>query len=152
MLTTWIVAGVVLLALELIVPGLVLVFLGAGALVIALLIWLSLIQTWIAAITAWFVVSLLFLVGLRSFFQRLLPGDTEQQSTDEDLDSFGTVVEVLEPIAPNKEGRIRHRGTTWRALCYDTDLEVGRTARIVYREEQVWIVEPVDPPVAEKLE
>lgn len=47
MLTTWIVAGVVLLVLELVVPGAVLVFLGAGALLVALLIWLGLIQTWV---------------------------------------------------------------------------------------------------------
>ena len=147
MLTTWIIAGVALLVFELVVPGLVLVFLGAGALAVALLIWLGLIQTWVAAMTTWFIASLLFLVGLRSFFQRLLPGDTEQQSTDEDLDSFDALVEVIEPIAPNKEGRIRHRGTTWRALCYDGDLEVGMTARIVYREDQVWIVEPVEPPI-----
>ena len=119
---------------------------------VAFLVWLGLIQTWVAATTAWFIVSLLLLVGLRAFFQRLLPGDAEKQSTDDDLDSFGAVVEVVEPIAPNREGRIRHRGTTWRAQCNDGNLEVGGAARIIYREDQVWIVEPVDPLLAGETE
>ena len=145
MLTTWIVAGVVLLVLELVVPGAVLVFLGAGALLVALLIWLGLIQTWVTSITAWFIVSLLLLLILRSLFQRFVSGDTERQSTDEDLDAYGEVVEVAETIAPGEEGRIRFRGTTWQAVCYDHTLEVGTKAQIICRENLIWTVEPANP-------
>ena len=137
MFTTWIVAGAVLILLECIVPGMVLVFLGAGALVVALLIWLGLIQSWVVSITIWFIVSLLLLLVLRSFFQRFMSGEAEKQSTDEDLDAFGETVEVVETIAPDRKGRIRYRGTTWQAACYDGTLEVGSMAKIVYREDLV---------------
>lgn len=145
MLTTWIVAGAVLIVLELIVPGMVLVFLGAGALLVALLVWLGLVQTWVASITTWFIASLVLLLVLRGFFQRFISGDAETQSTDEDFDTYGKVVDVVEAIGPDKEGRIRYRGTTWQAACYDNTLEAGTKAQIVCRENLIWIVEPVNP-------
>ncbi len=145
MLTTWIVAGAVLIVLELIVPGMVLVFLGAGALLVALLVWLGLVQTWVASITTWFIASLVLLLVLRGFFQRFISGDAETQSTDEDFDTYGKVVDVVEAIGPDKEGRIRYRGTTWQAACYDNTLEAGTKAQIVCRENLIWIVEPANP-------
>jgi membrane protein implicated in regulation of membrane protease activity len=152
MLTIWIVLGAALIVLELIVPGAVLVFLGTGAMLVAFLIWLGLIQTWVASVTTWFIVSLVLLLVLRSFFQRFISGDTERQSTDEDLDAYGEVVDVVEAIGPDKEGRIRYRGTTWQATCYDHTLEAGSKAQIVYRESLVWIVEPENPLDADTLE
>ncbi len=152
MLTTWIVVGAGLIVLELIVPGAVLVFLGAGALLVALFIWLGLIQTWVTSITAWFISSLVLLLVLRSFFQRFVSGDVEKQSTDEDIDAYGDVVEVVETIGPDREGRIRYRGTTWQATSYDYTLEAGTKAQIVYRESLVWIVEPANPLDAGSLQ
>ena len=145
MLTTWIVAGVVLIVLELIVPGMVLVFLGAGALLVALLVWLGLVQTWVASITTWFIASLVLLLVLRGFLQRFISGDAETQSTDEEFDIYGKVVDVVEAIGPDKEGRIRYRGTTWQAACYDNTLEAGTKAQIVCRENLIWIVQPANP-------
>ena len=145
MLTTWIVAGAVLIVLELIVPGAILVFLGAGALLVALLVWLGLIQTWVASITTWFIASLILLLALRSLLQRFISGDAERQSTDEDLDAYGEVVDVVEAIAPGEEGRIRFRGTTWQAVCYDQTLEAGTKAQIICREDLIWTVEPANP-------
>ncbi len=135
----------VLIVLELIVPGMVLVFLGAGALLVALLVWLGLVQTWVASITTWFIASLVLLLVLRSFFQRFMSGDAETQSTDEDFDTYGKVVDVVEAIGPDKEGRIRYRGTTWQAACYDNTLEAGTKAQIVCRENLIWVVEPANP-------
>ena len=152
MLTTWIVVGAGLIVLELIVPGAVLVFLGAGALLVALFIWLGLIQTWVTSITAWFISSLVLLLVLRNFFQRFVSGDVEKQSTDEDIDAYGDVVEVVETIGPDREGRIRYRGTTWQATSYDYTLEAGTKAQIVYRESLVWIVEPANPLDAGSLQ
>ena len=143
MLTIWIIAGIVLIILELVVPGMVLVFLGAGALAVALLIWLGAIETWVSALTVWFISSLALLAGLRSFFYRLMPGEAEEgASTDEDVDAFGAVVEVVETIAPDAPGRIRYRGTTWQAANHAETLEAGSKAKIVYRDNLTWIVEP----------
>lgn len=99
----WIVAGIVLIILELIVPGTVLVFLGAGALLVALLIWLGLVQAWVTSLTTWFIASLVLLLVLRSFFQRYLTGDEEKQSVEEDAEAYG---EVVEDIGPDNEGLV----------------------------------------------
>ena len=142
MLTTWVVAGGVLLVLEAVVPGMVLGFLGAGALLVALFIWLGWIGTWVASLTCWFVLSLVLLVGLRGFFQRFVGGDVDRQSTDEELHAYGAVVEVVETIAPERQGRIRYRGATWQAVCYDHTIAVGDKAMLAYRDNLVWVVEP----------
>ncbi|MDP6698593.1 MAG: NfeD family protein, partial [Candidatus Latescibacteria bacterium] len=113
MLTAWIVGGGLLLALEVVVPGMVLGFLGASALFIALFIWLGWIDSWISALTSFFILSLVMLVGLRGLFQRFIGGDVERQSTDEDLEAFGAIVEVVETIAPQQPGRVRYRDATW---------------------------------------
>ena len=88
MLTVALVAGLAFLVLELVVPGLVLVFLGAGALLVALLIWLGLLTSWVTALIAWFISSLALLLGLRGLVVRLFPGEEETQSTDEELDAL----------------------------------------------------------------
>ena len=147
MLTYWIVGGIVLALLEIIVPGLVLVFLGVGALAVAGLIWLGFVGGWIPALTTWFVVSLALLLGVRGLFQRMMRGDEAWRSTDEDNDAYGQVVEVAETINRGEQGRIRFRGTTWPATCYEHTLEAGSRATLVYRENVVWIVEaPADSP------
>ena len=88
--------------------------------------------------------SAAFLNHFAASFQRLMPGDEEVQSTDEDFDAFGTVVEVAETIAKGEQGRIRYRGTTWVATCYERTLEPGSQARLVTRDGIGWVVEPVE--------
>lgn len=141
MLTTWIVAGGILIFLELVVPGMVLGFVGTSALLVALFIWLGWIDTWVGSLTCWFVLSLALLVGLRGLFQRLVGGNIDRQSTDEDLDAYGTIVDVVETITAEKPGRIRYRDATWSAICYDHTIEAGSKAMLAYRDNLVWIVE-----------
>lgn len=143
MLATWIIAGGILVFLEFVVPGMVLGFIGTSALLIALFIWLDWIDTWSGALTCWFVLSIVLLVGLRGFFQRLVGGDSDRQSPDEDLDAYGTIVEVVETITAEKPGRIRYRDATWSAICYDHTIEAGSKAMLAYRDNLVWVVESV---------
>ncbi len=144
MLTYWIVGGIALLVAEIVVPGMVLGFLGAAALLVAALLGLGAIDGLVAALTTWFIGSIVMLVALRGLFQRLMPGDTDVTSTDEDLDAFGTVVEVAETIPRGERGRIRFRGTTWAATCYERTLEPGSRARLVTRDGITWVVEPFE--------
>jgi membrane protein implicated in regulation of membrane protease activity len=143
-LTYWVVGGIALMLLEVIVPGMVLVFLGAAALIVAVSIWFGILAGWIPALTAWFVLSLGLLIVLRSLFQRLMPGDEGWSSTDEDADAYGQVVDVAETIPKGAKGRIYFRGTTWPATCYDHTVQAGSQAKLVYRDNVVWIVEALD--------
>ena len=74
------------------------------------------------------------------------PATLDKSSTDEDLDAYNHIVEVAETIPPQSEGRIHFRGTTWRARNYDRDqpLAQGSQARLIFRENLVWIVEAID--------
>jgi membrane protein implicated in regulation of membrane protease activity len=141
MLTAWIVAGIVMIVLELFLPGMVLGFLGSSALLIALCIGLGWVDTWVSALTAWFILSLVLMVTLRGFFQRLVGGQSEQQSTDEEADAYGTIVDVVETITPQTQGRIHYRDASWQAICYEHTIEAGGKAMLAYRDNLVWVVE-----------
>ena len=145
MLTAWIVAGAILVLLELFLPGMVLGFLGSSALIVAALIWLGWIDTVIAGLTTWSILSLVLLLSLRGFFLRFVGGGSERQSTDEEEDAYGTIVDVVERISPDHAGRIHYRDATWQAICYDRSIEAGEKAILAYRENLVWVVEAAGP-------
>lgn len=147
MIWFWIALGLILIALELVLPGAVVIFLGLGALVVALALYLGLIEGWVSAFTLWFISSLLLIIALRTLLQRYMPeGDQEWQSTDEDLDAYGALVEVAEAMSPDQQGRIHFRGSTWPAICYERALQAGEKAKIIHRENLLWVIEPSDPP------
>ena len=145
MLTAWVVTGLLMILLELFLPGMVLGFLGASALIVAALVWWGWLDTWVPALTTWFILSLVLLLTLRGLFQRFFGGESRRQSTDEDQDAYGAIVDVVETIAPEQQGRIHYRGSTWQAVCYDDTIEAGAKAMLIYRENLVWVVEAARP-------
>jgi len=138
----WLVAGLVLVLAELVVPGLVVIFMGLSALGIAGLAAIGLVQTWAVAIPAWAAGSLGLVLGLRGGAQRLLPGEADRGSTNEDVEAFGEVVEVVEDVGPFESGRIRFRDVTWAAQTVEGQIQKGERARIVARVQLIWLVEP----------
>lgn len=140
----FLVLGLVLMVLEVVVPGLVVVFLGLAALLVAGAAWTGLVGGWTTAFTLWFVSSLVMVLGVRSAFTRFLPGTSVKQLTDEDLDAFGEEVDVVEMVTMNPGGRIRFRGSTWAAQTLQEELPAGSRAKVVARDNLVWIVEPLD--------
>ncbi|WP_049722198.1 NfeD family protein [Gilvimarinus polysaccharolyticus] len=148
--TLWFIAGIVLMVLEILLPGGIVFFLGLGASLVALLLFTGFIDGWIQAFTAWFVGSLLLLFGLRGVVQKLIPAQVERGGTDEDLDAYDQIVEVAETIPPGGEGRIMFRGSTWNAKNYHQDqnqaLEAGTRVRVVFRDNLRWTVEALDSP------
>ena len=145
MVTAWIVAGAFMILLEVFLPGMVLGFLGSSALIVAALVWLGWIDTWISALTTWFILSLVLLLSLRGLFLRFVGGRSERQSTDEEEDAYGTIVDVVERITPDRAGRIHYRDATWQAICYDRTIEAGEKAMLAYRENLAWVVEATGP-------
>lgn len=138
----WIVLGFALIVLELFIPGLVVIFLGAGALIVAFLQWIGLLESWPASISAWIGSSVLFLVFLRGLCKKFLPGEVSKGNVDEDDEAFGAVVDVMDTVrSDNAEGRIKFRGTTWSAKCIEGKIKAGEKAKIVYRDNMTWIVE-----------
>jgi membrane protein implicated in regulation of membrane protease activity len=143
--TYWLVAGLVMMVAELIIPGGVVVFFGAGCMVVAAGISLGLVSTWTGAMTLFFIASLLLIISLRGFVMKFAGGDFSKSNTVEILDDIGELVEVIDDIGPgNKIGRILFRGTQWEALG-DGDLVLaGEKVRIVALDNVRYIIEKTD--------
>jgi membrane protein implicated in regulation of membrane protease activity len=141
----WLLGGIILLASELLLPGLVAMFLGLGAMVVALLRWLDLIDSLAYSFTAWFVSSLAFIIFLRSTLQRCVPSETSFTPLEEDTDLFGAVAEVVETVSPShSDGRVSFRGTTWPATSDAAEIPTGGKVTILFRENLGWRVQPSD--------
>ena len=131
----WFVLGIVLLALEFIMPGLVIAFFGVGALITALIVKLGLVQNTGLQILTCAAISLVLLFSLRRYAAKWFVGFS---GDDRDLgkppdDLVGRRVEVVEKIVPNsREGRVRLDGTPWRADA-DEEIEPGAMVEIVER-------------------
>ena len=140
----WLIIGVMLFFLEMAVPGFILFFFGLGALVTALVAWLT--QISIAWQLALFIAaSLVSLLGLREGIQnKLFPASPKDGEADEDvmLAVPGDKGVVSMTIVPPAEGRIKYSGTTWRASA-DEKIEDGEIVAIVRQKDLVIHVEKV---------
>ncbi len=138
----WLVLGAVLIVMELVVPGLIVVFLGIAALLVAGALYLGWIAELQTALMLWFLLSLGMVIFLRSFLERLLPGEREHTSTDEDADTFGTLVKVVEDCGVGEEeaGRILLRGVEWPARAIAGTILKGATGEVVGRENLTWFI------------
>lgn len=150
MVQAWFIGGVLLIVLELIVPGGVLAPLGAAALIVGGLEWAGIVGDWVTALTLWFILSIVLIIVFRVAFRRLLPGDESRGRDDEDADAYDTVVEVTETIERGGEGRIAFRGSTWPAVCHERTLKAGEKATLFYRDGVRWVVSPESKTMVER--
>lgn len=143
---TWIflIGGVLLLFFEVVVPGGVALFLGLGGIVVAALRFIGLLTDPFTAVVAWALLSAGLTVALRPVALRYFGGDSITGITDENAETMGQSVTVIEPISADEPGRVRFRGADWDARTMEGTLPKGAEARIVYRDNLTWVVEPVD--------
>jgi membrane protein implicated in regulation of membrane protease activity len=140
----WLVAGVVLVLAEIIIPGGVIIFLGLGCLVVAGAVALGIVTSGVNALTLFFVSSLFLVLTLRALFMRFAGGESSRGNINEILDDVGEEAPVIEAIGPgNSKGLIEYHGTRWQALGDGQLIEPGQHVRIVGRDNVVYIVELV---------
>jgi membrane protein implicated in regulation of membrane protease activity len=145
-LLTWIffVGGLLLMLLETLVPGGVAFFLGIGGITVAGLRLVGLLADPVTATIAWIFLSTGLTIALRPIALRYVGGDSSVAVTDEDAEAIGEHVLVVEPVTEEKPGRIRFRGSEWDARSIDGPLSKGTQAKILYRDNLTWIIEPTD--------
>lgn len=137
----WLIAGIVLIATELFIPGLVVCFLGFGAVIVAVLRWFGVFTGLAQSFIVWLVTSIALLIVLRRVLLKWVPSESSYTATDEDYDAVGSIVEVVQEVSESTQGRIRYAGTTWPATTRHGILLPGQKARLLYRDNLVWIVE-----------
>lgn len=138
----WAVVGVSCIGLEMLLPGFVIFFFGMGAIVTALCSLLDPVANalWLQ-IVLFVVFSIMSLVFLRKRFTRIFEGTVFNPSkASGEEEGTGESAEVVEEIKAGRDGRIRFRGTTWKARSDGGDFPAGSMVRIVSRDGMTYII------------
>ncbi|HJX71652.1 MAG TPA: NfeD family protein [Bacteroidales bacterium] len=137
----WFLIGLVLLVLELIVPGFVIIFFGAGAWVTAIVCLLFPIRINLQ-VGIFTLSSVLLLLLLRRYLRRQF--FSEDKSVVETLtDEFiGKTAVVESDIKKGHPGKVSFKGTTWNALS-DVTIKKGQPVEIIGKESINLIVKPI---------
>lgn len=136
--TLWLLAGFVLIFIEVMTPTLISVFFGLSALIVAAITWLHpMDQSWQWILFSLFSVVSLF--GLRKIFKQIFSGRSEVTSNMDD-DFTGRKGVVLETVTPCRPGRVEVSGSSWLAES-TTPLTPGTYIRVTGKKNLTLLVE-----------
>lgn len=134
----WVAAGVFIAALEILIPGNILIWLGLSAVVTGIVSWMIPAMTWPYEVIIFVVLSVGSIAITLVYFKRNL---TESDKPDLNLRGQQMVGRILTLEAPIQNGRARARvgDTTWRIA--GEDLMKGTRVKIVDVRGTTLIVE-----------
>lgn len=140
----WGVLGIILLLLELVFPGVFLVWFGLGALLTAFISLLfsgsSLIATWEVQTILFLIFSVILVLIGRNFFRR--DRETDEPLLNRRTDQLiGRIVVLDEPVVDGS-GHVRVDDTIWRAK--GTDIPSGTRVRLISFDDGAFTIEKVD--------
>lgn len=141
----WLGGGVALMLLEPVIPGLVALFIGAAAVLVGGLRWLGLVDDLGPSLAIWMALSVVLVLGVRRLLWKLEPAESRHDGSpeDEEKKALGAKVQVVVRCdAESTAGRVRFQGTTWPAQTVAGEIEAGHDARLVIRDNLVWLIEP----------
>ena len=130
----WFLIGLVLLILEFVLPGLIVVFFGVGACIVALICLLTDISlNW--QLVIFIASSILSLLLLRRWLKGMFMGHiVSKQDLRENLEEFvGQKAVVKETIKPKVGGKVEFRGTNWSAEA-DEEIAEGTVVEIIGKD------------------
>ena len=137
----WLYAGVALILIEVMTPGLVSLFFGLAALTLALIVWLApaLAQSWQWILFS--VLSVLYIALLRKSLKSVFSGTREVSDNPEDAYT-GKLAVVTQAIAPDRPGLVELGGTTWNAEA-EREFAAGESVRVTGKKNLTLRVEAV---------
>ena len=140
----WLSSGIFLTAIEFLVPGLVMVFVGLGSLTVALGMHLGYIDGTIQQFITFIISSIFYLLTLRFLVLRFVPTDTRKENIDEDKEVIGSIVEIVVDIDSGELGRVEHSGSSWQARAEGNQTILkGEQVKIIGRDNITWIVQKI---------
>ena len=138
----WFIAGLVLVLLEFINPGVVSIFFGIGAWIVAfILLFVSISLN--VQLSIFLIASILLLLFLRKCFKTLFQGSSVS-TDDEEMtfnEFFGKKAVVTRTITPETPGRVEFRGSYWNAQASEKIAE-GESVEIIDKNNITLIVKP----------
>jgi membrane protein implicated in regulation of membrane protease activity len=140
----WFSIGVILILLEFIVPGVILVFFGIGAVLTAALTWLGILPGSTLQLIFFCVCSIGLLFVLRKYFSQFFKGDVDvEENYSKSQEYTGQRARVTTAISPDSpDGRIQFEGTEWKALSHRYIPE-GEIVEIVEKKNITFTVKPL---------
>ena len=137
----WITAGIFLIILEIVVPGAILVFFGAGAVLTGVILYFGFIEDPYFQLLFWSASSLLLILFFRRYLHLWFPALERYKPVVEADELIGKEAEVIEEInSKNDTGRIRYQGTSWKAKSLEGDFPAGSMVKIYGRKNITLLV------------
>ena len=141
----WVLLGISLILAEFVLPGLIAIFFGFGALAVGLLLWAGMPGEGALPFVVFSSVSVGSLLLLRGLFEPWFTGRSlGVQITGKDDDFIGHTAKVVSGFNElrSSTGRVSYRGTQWDAYATaDCVLETGAQVQIVGRKGPVLIID-----------
>ena len=137
----WWILGFLLIILEFILPGLVVVFVGLGAITVAILKYWGIVDDIITQFLIWFISSIIYCFTLRILVVKMYPSDKKFHNIDEDNNIIGQAATVMN-VSDNKGNfRIKHSYSTWNARTKDgCEVKEGEEVIIIGRDSLTILV------------
>lgn len=142
----WFLVGLVLALAELVIPGLIIIFFGIGAWIVALATSLGVIESFNEQLLVFLACSLLSLVIFRKHGQRYFEGRvTGTLAPYESLDDFqgGKAVVTNAIIPKHLGGKVEFNGTIWDAES-EFELAPGAAVQVYARNNLTLKVKPLN--------
>lgn len=137
----WVTAGIVLILLEFLIPGLIIVFFGLGALVTGLALYAGVPSEGAMPFVLFGSSTLILLFVLRNRFKETFQGKASNPNEELDDEFVGHSVTVINWNTATNSGRISFRGTVWDARSTEP-IETGGYAVIEKRDGATLTVKP----------
>jgi membrane protein implicated in regulation of membrane protease activity len=136
----WFIVGFVLILMEFGIPGLITLFFGIGAWIVAFLT-LFIDMSIDIQLLIFIIISVVSLIFLRKHFKKLYQGkmDKSKFGPDELEEFIGHKAEVIKEIAPNHPGKVEFHGTQWNAAS-EQKIEEGEIVEIIEKRNLTLIV------------
>lgn len=136
----WLLIGLILLALEFVIPGLITLFFGLGAWLVAIICLVFDISLTFQ-LTLFLIFSLALLIFLRRWFQNFFSHgySASEIETREMVEFIGQKAIVTKKITPEAKGKVEFHGSYWDAEAYET-IPKGSTVEIIDKKNITLIV------------
>ncbi|MDD3716100.1 MAG: NfeD family protein [Candidatus Marinimicrobia bacterium] len=137
----WFLIGLAMMLLEFAIPGLIVIFFGAGAWVLAILTAIFPSMALWVQLMLFTVISVASLLLLRRQLKKHFFSDHEGAES-EGLDDYIGRKAIVEKAFVKGEGKVLYRGTSWDAFA-DEDIPEGTPVRIIDKDSIRLKVEPI---------
>lgn len=134
--TVWFLIGIVLILSEFAVPGLVIIFFGAGACFTSLVL-----LFWVPPVILQAVIFLTTSIAALLLFRNKIKGTQEPAGSDNDF--IGKTAVALNDFGVGEIGSVNLNGSSWKAVTSsDKTISKGSYVKVVGNESLTLIVEP----------